>query len=163
MQTLIGLYIEDEPKNVELYQARFSFYGIKLIGMAEYPPEVTGFHDVVVENNVDFLLVDHELDKASVSYKGIDVLREIRRYDDNIYAVLITNYPLEDYKGELGEYDFQLMKGDLADSEKFKELAAKIKRACTLRKDNDILASMEARQDELQNLLQKLNSVIKKD
>ena len=51
----------------------------------------------------------------------------------------------------------------MADSEKFKELAAKIKRACTLRKDNDILASMEARQDELQNLLQKLNSVIKKD
>ena len=103
MQTLIGLYIEDEPKNVTLMQGRFSLFpGIKLIGIVKYPQSLDGFYDYVVENDVDFLLIDHELDKASVNYKGIEVLREIRSHASNIYAVLLTNYPLDDYKDELG-------------------------------------------------------------
>lgn len=167
MQTLVGLYIEDEPKNITLMQGRFSLYsGIELIGIGSYPQSLDGFYDFVVENNVDFLIVDHELDKASVVYKGIDVLREIRKHDSNIYAILLTNYPLEDYKGELGEYDFQLNKADLRDSAKMKELVDKIKRACNLRSDNRILASMDEKQkeeSELLNLLQQLKGTAKKD
>lgn len=164
MQKLVGLYIEDEPKNITVMQGRFSLYpGIELVDIDYYPQSVEGFYDIVVEKNVDFLLVDHELDKVSVSYKGIDVLREIRKHDSNIYAVLLTNYPLDDYKGELGEYDFQLNKKELSDTEKMKELVAKIKRGCALREDNDLLASMDQKQYDLQNLLQEIKRVANKE
>ena len=157
MQTLTGLFIEDEPKNIVLMQGRFSLYeGIKILGLDSFPQNLDGIYDVVIEKDVDFLLVDHELDKVSVPYKGIDVLREIRKQDENIYAVLLTNYPLEDYKDELGEYDFQLNKKELADSGKMKELVAKIRRACALREDNDMLASMDEKRRELEKTLQRM-------
>lgn len=157
MNKLIGLYIEDEPNNIDILKARFSLHdGIELIGMDDYPQKVGGFYDYVIENNVDFLIIDHELEKASVPYKGIDVLRDIRREDSTIYAVLLTNYPLEDYKGELGEYDFQLTKSELKDSAKLEELISKIKRACGLRNENNILAAMNAKSKEQRKLLDSL-------
>lgn len=164
MQTLVGLYIEDEPKNVTLMKGRFSLYqGMELIGLNRYPETVNGFYDIVIDSNVDFLLVDHELDKALVDYKGIDVLREIRRHDSHIYAVLLTNYNLDDYKDELGEYDFQLNKEELSKPEKMKELVAKIKRGCGLRQDNALLLSMDEKQNELQDLLLQMRAVLKRD
>lgn len=164
MQTITGLYIEDEPKNITLMQGRFSLFpGIELIGIDTYPQVLNGFYDYVVENNVDFLLIDHELEKASVAYKGIDVLREIRSHDSNIYAVLLTNYPLDDYKDELGEYDYQLNKEELKDTKKMQELVAKIRRACTLRQDNDTLASMNEKNEELNILLQQISEATKRE
>lgn len=164
MQILTGLYIEDEPKNITLMQGRFSLFpGIKLIGIDTYPQTLDGFYDYVVENDVDFLLVDHELEKASVDYKGIEVLREIRSHDSNIYAVLLTNYPLDDYKDELGEYDYQLNKEELKDTRKMNELIAKIRRACTLRKDNCTLSFMNEKNEELNMLLKQISEVAKRE
>ncbi len=46
MQTLTGLYIEDEPKNITLMQGRFSLFpGIRLIGIDVYPQTLNGFYD----------------------------------------------------------------------------------------------------------------------
>lgn len=164
MQTLTGLYIEDEPKNVTLMQGRFSLFpGIQLIGMDIYPQTLNGFYDYVIENDVDFLLIDHELEKASVDYKGIEVLREIRSHDSNIYAVLLTNYPLDDYKDELGEYDYQLNKKELKDTNKMHELVAKIRRACALREDNDVLSLMNEKSEELNCLLQQIRKNTKRE
>ncbi len=164
MQTLTGLYIEDEPKNITLMQGRFSLFpGIRLIGIDVYPQTLNGFYDFVIENDVDFLLIDHELEKASVNYKGIEVLREIRSHDSNIYAVLLTNYPLDDYKDELGEYDYQLNKAELKDTKKMNELIAKIKRACALRKDNNTLSFMSEKNEELKALLQQISEVAKRE
>lgn len=164
MQTLIGLYIEDEPKNVTLMQGRFSLFpGIKLIGIDAYPQTLKGFYDYVIENDVDFLLIDHELEKASVNYKGVQVLREIRSHDSNIYAVLLTNYPLDDYKDELGEYDFQLNKAELKDTKKMNELIAKIRRACALREENDVLSFMNEKNEELNSLLQQIRKTTKRE
>lgn len=164
MRTLTGLYIEDEPKNITLMQGRFSLFpGIKLIGIDMYPRTLNEFYDFVVENDVDFLLIDHELEKASVDYKGIEVLREIRSHDDNIYAVLLTNYPLDDYKDELGEYDYQLNKAELKDTKKMNELIAKIRRACTLRKDNNALSLMSEKNEELNYLLRQISKATKRE
>ncbi|MCM1117801.1 MAG: response regulator [bacterium] len=164
MQTLTGLYIEDEPKNITLMQGRFSLFpGIKLIGIDSYPQSLDEFYDFVVENDVDFLLIDHELEKASVDYNGIEVLREIRSHDSNIYAVLLTNYPLDDYKDELGEYDYQLNKAELKDTKKMSELIAKIRRACALRKDNDVLSLMNEKNEELNLLLRQISKATKRE
>ena len=98
-----------------------------------------------------------------MDYKGIDVLREVRKHDSHIYAVLLTNYNLDDYRDELGEYDFQLNKEELSKPEKMKELVAKIKRGCGLRQDNALLLSMDEKQNELQNLLWQMRTALKKD
>lgn len=162
-QKLTGLFIEDEQKNLVLMQARFALQKIELIGLEEFPKGLEHVYDYVIDKKIDFLLVDHELEKAFVSYKGIDVLKAIRKYDSNIYAVLLTNYPLETYKGEFGEYDFQLNKKELSDPDKFLELVTKIKRACMLRRDNNRLADMKQQQEQLDAVLEKLNRAINKE
>ncbi len=162
MKKLIGLYIEDEPKNITMLQAWFELYSkkeIELVGVDVFPQQLNEFYDIVIDKNIDFLIVDHELDKVPVSYKGIDVLKEIRKNDRNIYAILLTNFSLDNYREELGEYDFQLEKRELQDPEKVKELVVKIKRACDLRSDNDILAGMVEVQKEEDALLQLLEQV----
>ena len=93
-----------------------------------------------------------------VSYKGCDALNEIRKYDSTIYAILLTNYPLEDYKEELGAYDYQLTKSEMKEPGKIDEVVQKIKRACELRRDNKMLAEMEQRQKEKEELINELKS-----
>ena len=65
-------------------------------------------------------------------------------------AVLLTNYPLDNYKTELEEYDFQLNKSELANISKMQELTAKIKRACGNRQENKDLAFMDTQNRNLQ-------------
>ena len=45
------------------------FPGIELIGIDTYPQVLNGFYDYVLKNDVDFLLIDHELEKASAVNK----------------------------------------------------------------------------------------------
>ncbi len=79
MQQLVGLYIEDEEKNIILMQGRFALKGIRIIGLGKFPQDLKNIYDYVIDNQVDFLIVDHELEKAYVSYKGIDMLKYFRK------------------------------------------------------------------------------------
>ena len=108
--------------------------------------EITG-HDVLLivhrektASDIDFLIIDYHLDKQ-VSYKGIDVLKEIRKYDDTIYSVLLTNYDLDNFKEEFGEYDYEIAKKEF--SNQYKNIAEKIKRGCEIRKQNQISKNIE--------------------
>ncbi len=160
MRELRGLYIEDDINNVIVQQARFElFEGIQIKGLEKLPDKAEELYTVVVEEQIDFLIIDHELDKQPVSYKGSDALNEIRRHDNTIYAILLTNYPLEDYKDELGAYDYQLTKGELKQPGKIEEVVQKIRRACELRCDNRLLAEMEARQKEKEALISELKQI----
>lgn len=157
MKELIGLYIEDDISNVTVQQARFElFEGIRIKGLDILPDAVEEFYSIVMNEQIDFLIVDHELDKQKVPYKGSDALKEIRKYDSTIYAILLTNYPLEDYKEELGAYDYQLTKTEMKEPGKIEEVVQKIKRACELRRDNKMLAEMEQRQKEKDELISEL-------
>lgn len=157
MKELLGLYIEDDISNITVQQARFElFEGIRLKGLEVLPDKVEEFYSIVMNEKIDFLIVDHELDKQKVSYKGSDALKEIRKYDSTMYAILLTNYPLEDYKEELGAYDYQLTKKEMKEQGKIEEVVQKIKRACELRQDNKMLAEMEQRQREKEELIDKL-------
>lgn len=157
MKELLGLYIEDDRSNVMVQQARFDlFEGISIKGLEVLPGKVEDFYPIIVREHIDFLIIDHELDKQMVSYKGSDALNEIRKHDSTIYAILLTNYPLEDYKEELGAYDYQLTKSEMKETGKINEVVQKIKRACELRRDNKILAEMEQRQKEKEELINEL-------
>lgn len=157
MKDLKGLYIEDEVSNIILQQARFELFdGITIEGLEELPESLDAYYPIVVRDQIDFLIIDHELEKQTVAYKGCDVLNEIRKYDRTIYAILLTNYPLADYKDELGAYDYQLTKGEFKEPGKIEEVVQKIKRACELRCDNKILAEMEQRKKEKEELIDEL-------
>lgn len=132
MGKLMGLYIDDEPKNVTVMQGRFSLYeDIEVIGLNEFPENLDNYYDVIVKNNVSFLIIDRELVKKPVSYNGTDILRAIRKHDSTIYAILLTNSSPKDYQDELGEYDSQFRKIDLADNYIFNCIISRIKRACS--------------------------------
>lgn len=96
MDELIGLFIEDEAANVDIYTRLFALEGLKLDCLDKLPLTVDSYYDIILEKNVDFLIIDFHLEKQ-VTYKGIDVLREIRKHDSTIYAVLLTNYELDDF------------------------------------------------------------------
>ena len=154
MKELLGLYIEDDISNVMVQQARFDlFEGISIKGLDVLPTKVEDFYPIIIRDNIDFLIIDHELDKQPVNYKGCDALSEIRKYDSAIYAILLTNYPLEDYKEELGAYDYQLTKSEMKEAGKIEEVVQKIRRACELRRDNKMLDEMEQRQKEKEELI----------
>lgn len=167
MKELLGLYIEDDISNVLVQQARFElFEGIRIKGLDVLPERTEEFSSIIMKEKIDFLIIDHELDKQRVSYKGSDALREIRKCDSTIYAILLTNYPLEDYKDELGAYDYQLTKKELKEFGKIDEVVQKIRRACELRCDNRMLAEMEQRQkekDELINELKRFTTIKRKE
>lgn len=159
MKELLGLYIEDDISNVMVQQARFDlFEGISIKGLEALPDKVEDFYPIIVRDHIDFLIIDHELDKQRVSYKGCDALNEIRKHDSTIYAILLTNYPLADYKEELGAYDYQLTKSEMKEVGKIEEVVQKIKRACELRCDNKLLAEMELRQKEKEDLINELRN-----
>ncbi|WP_034862114.1 response regulator [Ruminiclostridium cellobioparum] len=139
MEHLKGVYIEDEMDNVTIYTSLFEIEGLDLECINPLPNKVDGFYDLILERKADFLIIDNHLDKQ-VTYKGIDVLREIRKHDSTIYAVLLTNYPLENFADQFGDYDYELQKDTL--NVRYVDVAEKIKRACALRDENMISESM---------------------
>ena len=93
---LKGLYIEDDKKNICVTKKLFEQEGFDLEALDELPVDLENLYPLILERNIDFLLIDHELNKL-VSYTGFDALNEIRKHDRTIYAVLLTNFEVEDF------------------------------------------------------------------
>lgn len=159
MSELRGLFIEDEVANIEIYTKLFALEGLQLECLDKLPGSLEGFYDIVLEKNVDFLIIDYHLDKQ-VTYKGIDVLREIRKYDSTIYAVLLTNYQLEDFADQFGDYDYELKKDAIVD--RYIDVTEKIKRACELRKENAIYKGIEQQAEEESDTIRLLKEISSK-
>ena len=61
MDKLIGLFIEDEAANVDIYTRLFALEGLKLDCLDKLPLTVDGYYDIILEKNVDFLIIDFHL------------------------------------------------------------------------------------------------------
>ena len=155
---LFGLVIADVAANCYRYTRLFALARVKLAWLDRLPLTVVSYYDIILEKNVDFLIIDFHLEKQ-VTYKGIDVLREIRKHDSTIYAVLLTNYELDDFADQFGDYDYELQKSEI--TSRYKDVAEKIKRACGLRKENLMYRAVEIKQQqdtETIRLLQEISS-----
>lgn len=159
MNKLKGLFIEDELANVDIYTKLFDLEGLELEYIDKLPEKLDEYYDIVLAKDVDFLIIDYHLDKQ-VIYKGIDVLREIRKHDSTIYAVLLTNYQLEDFADQFGDYDYELKKDAMVD--RYTDVAEKIKRACDLRKENMIYKEIEQQADEESSTIKLLKEISSK-
>lgn len=156
MNELKGLFIEDEMANVDIYTRLFKLEGLILECIEKLPENIGDFYDIVLERNVDFLIIDYHLDKQ-VTYKGIDVLREIRKYDSTIYAVLLTNYQLEDFADAFGDYDYELKKDAIVS--RVSDVSEKIKRACELRKENAVFSEINEQEKKEEDTIQLLKEI----
>lgn len=134
-----GIYIEDEDKNISVTQALFSQEGFEIVPLPRLPLDVKDIYPLVLQQNADFLLIDHQLNKK-VSYNGYEALQEIRRHDSTIYAVLLTTFKVEDFKAEFSLYDLEVNKDQLNNDAKLSEISEKIRRACVRATDADALA-----------------------
>lgn len=155
---LRGLYIEDDRKNIVVTRKLFQQEGLAVESLEALPADLGELYPLVLAKRVDFLLIDHELNKL-VPYTGFEALSEIRKHDRTIYAVLLTNFAVEDFKDEFGSYDLEVNKKELSDEKKLSEVAAKIRRACERIVDTQVLAQVEATQKHEEEKLEILRKI----
>lgn len=158
---LRGIYIEDEDKNIRVTQELFQQEGFEVVALPQLPLDKKDLYPLVLEQNADFLLIDHQLNKK-VSYTGYDALQEIRKHDSTIYAVLLTTFKVEDFKAEFGIYDLEVNKDQLNDDDKLSEISAKIRRACVRASDAETLAYAEESRKFAENSLKILRQIHEK-
>ncbi len=162
---LRGLYIEDDPSNVVVQKMIFEQEGFEIVEYPFLPERKEDLYSELIKLKPDFLLIDHELNKR-VSYTGYDALKEIRKSDSTIYAVLLTNFPKEDFKGEFGSYDLEVNKSELCDDDKLKDISEKIRRACDRNLELEMLArasQAQKNEEEKLRLLTDIYNAVKQD
>ncbi|MEC0210989.1 response regulator [Paenibacillus ehimensis] len=108
-----GFYIEDELENINSLRRHFNLEGIELHYKEELLESPNQYYDLFCELKINFLIIDKNLDKKGMGYSGLDVLKEIRKQDSNIYIVLITSYVNEIEIKDLSEFDQVIDKGNL--------------------------------------------------
>lgn len=158
---LKGIYIEDDDKNIVVTQELFRQEGFEMVALQQLPEKVEEIYPLIIEQRADFLLIDHELNKK-VSYTGYEALQEIRKHDSTIYAVLLTNFQVEDFKAEFGVYDLEVHKSQLSDDDKLSEISTKIRRACSRASEIEMLAQAEESKKFAQERLEILRQIQKK-
>lgn len=158
---LKGLYIEDDSSNVLTYRELFGQEGFEIVSVPHLPLSKEDIYPLVMEADPDFLLIDHELNKK-VAYTGYDALCEIRKQDSTIFAVLLTNFPVEDFNREFSIYDLEVSKGELDNDAKLEEISAKIRRACMRAADAEVLAHAEESRKFAEESLEILRQIHKK-
>ena len=112
MNKYLGLFIDDDQKNFESIKRLFSLKNIQLLPYENLPKDINEIYQKVIDQNVDFVIIDYDLGKQAVKYTGIDVLKNIREQDAEIYIIYLTNKDfVEDH---IGEFDQTVKKKELA-------------------------------------------------
>lgn len=152
MKKLKALYIEDQEDNQIIYGDMFRDNGFLVYPIQPLPKDINEYYDYILKNEIDFVIIDNEL-KTQVTYSGLDVLKNIREQDNNIFIVLLTSYEYEEYKEALGELDYAIKKDDF-NVEAAKILSKKIKRAYQLGEDIKVNNELEK---EIEKFKQRTN------
>ena len=107
----IGLFIDDDVKNFESIKRLLSLRDIELLPFEDLPQDVNQIYNKIIDKNVDFVIIDYDLGKQRVAYSGIDVLKNIRQQDREIYIIYLTNKDfVEDH---IGDFDQTIKKKEL--------------------------------------------------
>lgn len=126
MSRFTGVFIEADPDNINIYTRFFELEGVRLMHLDKLPPTIESCCEAILKLNANFLIIDCVLDKQ-VRYKGLDLLKEIRKYNSTIPTILLTNYELEELAEQYGKYNYELIKSQI--DKQYKEIVKKIKDA----------------------------------
>lgn len=152
MKKLKALYIEDQPDNIEVFGDLFRKNDFEIYTIQPLPSDINQYYKYILKEEIDFIIIDNEL-KRQVTYTGLDVLKEIRKQDNNIFIVLLTSYDYDEYVDELGELDYAIKKQDFT-IDAARNLSKKIKRAYQRGEEIKINNQID---EEIQKLTKKLN------
>lgn len=114
MSRFIGLLIDDSEENYNTYARFIISRDIDVLPFFDLPDNVDSLYNMVIEENVDFIIIDKELGEQAVNYNGLDVLKAIRKNDKEIYIIFLTNNDIGDDMKELGEFDQIIKKKNFA-------------------------------------------------
>lgn len=143
-----GLLVEDDQDNIDSYTKRFKLQEIELVNVMKFPKSAADFWNIVLDRNVDFIIIDNHLHKKCVEYTGLDVLREIRKQDSEIYIIYLTSKGIDKTDPVLSNFDLEVDKLDF--SSEFMSLVKRIKRAYS----RDIAYKFEREIDEIKLIQQ---------
>lgn len=152
MKKLKALYIEDQPDNIEVFGDLFRNNDFEIYTIQPLPRDINEYYKYILKEEIDFIIIDNEL-KRQVTYTGLDVLKEIRKQDNNIFIVLLTSFDYDEYVDELGELDYAIKKQDFT-IDAARNLSKKIKRAYQLGEEIKINNQIDK---EIEKLTKKLN------
>lgn len=130
---LRGIYIDDDPANIDMYSAMLEDSGIEFvrINLFDTPNE---YYEFICENDIDFVIIDRHLDKDGAKYDGFNVLEEIRRQDPYIHIILLTNDTIA-HSAIYSDFDQTVKKGDLF--EESENIISRIKRSHLLKQTSE--------------------------
>lgn len=152
MKKLKALYIEDQPDNIEIFGDFFRNNDFEIYTIQPLPRDINEYYKYILKEEIDFIIIDNEL-KRQVTYTGLDVLKEIRKQDNNIFIALLTSFDYDEYINELGELDYAIKKQDFT-IDAARNLSKKIKRAYQLGEEIKINNQID---EEIEKLTKKLN------
>ncbi len=152
MKKLKALYIEDQPDNIEIFGDLFRNNDFEIYTIQPLPKEMSEYYKYILKEEIDFIIIDNDL-KKQVTYMGVDVLKEIRKQDNNIFIVLLTSFDYDEQGDELGELDYAIKKQEFT-IDAARNLSKKIKRAYQLGEEIKINNQIDK---EIEKLTNKLN------
>lgn len=148
MKKIKGLYVEDDKDNVKIYSKAFELADFDIEIIPDLPKDIEQYYNFILKEEIDFLIIDYHLNKQAVKYTGFDVLKEVRKNDSTMFAILLTNDDLDEAVA-LSEYDYALNKSEFIKESDI--LFDRIKRACSLRNENELIKPLN---DDLQKKLE---------
>ncbi len=112
MSKYVGMFIDDDKKNFDSIRRLLALKDIDLLPYDALPTDINDIYQRALDNNVDFIIIDFDLGKQSVKYTGIDVLKNIREQDAEIYIIYLTNK--EFVQDHIGDFDQTVYKKEFA-------------------------------------------------
>lgn len=162
MNKYLGLFIDDDQKNFESIKRLFSLKNIQLLPYENLPQDINEIYQKVIDQNVDFVIIDYDLGKQAVKYTGIDVLKNIREQDAEIYIIYLTNKDfVEDH---IREFDQTVKKKELAKEidNVVRRLTRALSRDLSLKNEREIENNYKLQKEYLDERIEALKEYLRK-
>lgn len=155
MGQYLGMFVDDDIKNFTSIRRLLTLKDIDLLPYGDLPLDINEIYRNVLDYNVDFIMIDYDLGKQPVKYTGIDVLKNIREQDAEIYIIYLTNK--EFVEDHIGDFDQTVKKKDFAKEvdNVVKRLVRALSRDLSIKNEREIENNYELQKKYLDKVLKK--------
>lgn len=162
MSKYLGMFVDDDLRNYESIRRLFTLKGIDLLPYEKLPENIDDIYKKALDNSVDFIIIDYDLGKQAVKYTGIDVLKNIREQDAEIYIIYLTNK--EFVEDHIGDFDQTVKKKDFAKEvgNVVNRLVRALSRELSIKNEREIDSSYEIQKKYLDDRIALLKEQLKK-
>ena len=163
MSKYLGMFVDDDIKNFTSIRRLLALKDIDLLPYQDLPIDINEIYRNALNHNVDFIIIDYDLGKQPVKYTGIDVLKNIREQDAEIYIIYLTN---KDFvQDHIGDFDQTIKKKDFAKEvdNVVKRLVRALARDISLKNEREIENSYELQKKYLDDRIAILKKQLKSE